>query len=311
MPRSTEPAPWTYDGFNLDPDPPEGGGGDGTGGGGTTTVLNDPAAGGGQTPPAGGGSAPPGDFRTQLPEELANDPSMAPIKDLEGLAKGYVHAQRMVGRDKVPIPADDDAAGWESVYNRLGRPEKPEDYDLSQTPTPEGVEVDDKLVDGFKAKAHEMGLNARQTAQMYDWYMSQTGEQLASTQQAQEQAYQDAERSLRREFGEAYDQHLNLARSAVKELGGDGLMAKLDQSGLGNDPDMIKFLARAGQQIAPDDLVGRGGPSRVTPDEARSRIAERQRDPEFVKAYTDGQHPGHAQAVEEMKKLHEAATAGR
>ena len=65
------------------------------------------------------------DWRSGLPEDVAGDPSLADIKDVSSLAKSYVHAQRMVGRDKVSIPQE--GAGedeWNSFYDRLGRPEK-------------------------------------------------------------------------------------------------------------------------------------------------------------------------------------------
>jgi hypothetical protein len=42
------------------------------------------------------------DWRTGLDESLRTDPSLADIKDISGLAKSYIHAQKMIGRDKLP-----------------------------------------------------------------------------------------------------------------------------------------------------------------------------------------------------------------
>ena len=44
------------------------------------------------------------DWKESLSEELRSDKSLENIKDIEGLAKSYVHAQKLVGADKIPVP---------------------------------------------------------------------------------------------------------------------------------------------------------------------------------------------------------------
>ena len=67
-------------------------------------------------------SAPAISFRDSLPEDLRNNPSLKNFNDVGGLAKSYVHAQRMIGADKIALPnqnsTDED---WANVYNKLGR----------------------------------------------------------------------------------------------------------------------------------------------------------------------------------------------
>ena len=48
-----------------------------------------------------------GDWRASLSDDIRNDPSLASIQDVNGLAKSFIHGQRMVGADKVVIPKDD------------------------------------------------------------------------------------------------------------------------------------------------------------------------------------------------------------
>ena len=43
-------------------------------------------------------------FMEMIPEELREHPSLSPIKDVGNLARSYVNAQRLIGRDKVPLP---------------------------------------------------------------------------------------------------------------------------------------------------------------------------------------------------------------
>ena len=104
----------------------------------TGSVVND---GGASTAPtvAAGSSSGSIDWRSALDEGLRSDPTLADIKDLNGLAKSYVHAQRMVGKDKLVIPGEGaDPTEWDSFYEKLGRPQDGK-YNLD----PKGIIPDD------------------------------------------------------------------------------------------------------------------------------------------------------------------------
>ena len=44
------------------------------------------------------------DWRDSIPEEIRGHSSLEHINDIGALAKSYVHAQQMVGADKVALP---------------------------------------------------------------------------------------------------------------------------------------------------------------------------------------------------------------
>ena len=46
------------------------------------------------------------DWKASLEDGVKNDPSLADIQDVSGLAKSYIHAQKMVGADKVALPKE-------------------------------------------------------------------------------------------------------------------------------------------------------------------------------------------------------------
>ena len=76
-------------------------------------------------------SAAPVGFLDSLPEDLRVEPSLRNFTDPASLAKSYVHAQRMIGADKIPLPGktatDED---WANVWSKLGRPQAPSEYQL-------------------------------------------------------------------------------------------------------------------------------------------------------------------------------------
>ena len=82
-----------------------------------------------------------GDWRASLSDDIRNDPSLASIQDVNGLAKSFIHGQRMVGADKVVIPKDDASPDemndfyntvkpyfLENIYNYLEFPPKVRPY---------------------------------------------------------------------------------------------------------------------------------------------------------------------------------------
>ena len=86
----------------------------------------------------------------QAPETPANLPEWAngvapevgawllnkQFADPQAALTSSYHLERMLGQDKIPLPKDaSDKAGWDAVWSKLGRPEKPEDYGL---PVPDG-----------------------------------------------------------------------------------------------------------------------------------------------------------------------------
>lgn len=257
------------------------------------------AQGGEGTKPADG-AAPAATGREWLPEAFRADPTFEPFKDLEGLAKSYKHAASLVGVDKAEVlrlPKAADAPEWGEVWNKLGRPEKPDGYEF-----PEGA-VPEALADGLRSTAHELGLSKTQAAKLAGWYAEQRAGEM-------KQLAEQAVTTLRGEWGKAFDDQLHAAKKALREVGGDDVMKVLDETGLGNHPAIIRMFAKLGGERGEAGLKGGASGSMsgaLTPAEAQAAIVSKQRDPEFMKAYMNKQAPTHDAAVQEMAKLFEAA----
>ena len=84
------------------------------------------------------------DWRSSLPEDIREDPSLKPLQDINSLAKSYVHSQRMLGTDKVVVPgkyATPDE--WRGFYHKVGLPEEVKDYEVTSSNT----DVDQEFFD--------------------------------------------------------------------------------------------------------------------------------------------------------------------
>ena len=219
------------------------------------------------------------DWRSSLPEELRDNATLQKYSSVESLAKGYINASSMLGKDKLLKPNSDDE--WNAFYNEMGRPEEPAGYEFPATETDSGFEVDAEMVDKFRSVAHSAGLSGKQAQQLYEWYTANNAEQFEQAVSNAENSLAESEASMRKEWGRAYDQKMEQALRAVRQFGGEPLVEELNATGLGNNPNLIKAFALAGEKIMGDQQLEGGGSNIMTPEQIKEEIAAIQNDPSF------------------------------
>lgn len=248
-------------------------------------------------------AAAPVGFLDSLPEDLRMEPSLRNFTDPAALAKSYVHAQRMIGADKIPLPGksatDED---WANVWAKLGRPQDPSGYELKVG----GEFLGDGELEAFRKSAFEAGLNNRQVDRMAKFLEETvTGARTAGEQMAEKAVY-EAEQELRQEFGQAFEQRMAMAFNAAKQLLGDADILDevrlADGRMLGDHPQIVRMFAKLAEQIGEDNLLGETTEMIMTPQEASMRIAEMTR---RDGPYWDKLHPEHDKYVDEVLRLRE------
>ena len=262
---------------------------------------------------ASGEPAPQDDWKSSLPEDLRMDPSIANQPSVESMGRSYVSAQRMVGLDKIAVPTEHSTdEEWTQVFDKLGRPESPEGYDLEMNNIPAGLEANPQLVDWFAGTAHDIGLTPRQAQALADRYNVMAGEVEQSPDEmaiAAEAKEQEGVRSLQREYGKALDTKIGTAKAVLSQYGGDDLleMRLEDGTALASNPSLVRTLVNIGDfmqnKLGEDTLRGaKTGGSAMTPADAQRELSQVQ-----VQGgpYWDQMHPGHAAAVAESLRLNE------
>lgn len=239
-------------------------------------------------------------WKDSLPEDLRAEKALESIQDVQGLAKSYVHAQKMIGTDKIPVPnkyaTEED---WQAVYAKLGRPENADGYEFNFD---ENTEVDENALKNFKEAAHKYGLLPQQAQGIMNFYNEMTQNFMSDVNSKSEQARMNAEQSLKKEWGPAYDNKLNQAGAiANKYLDKDFMDVTLsDGTRLGDHPGFVKAFANIAGDLGEDKLVQATGPQYMTPAEIDKQIATLQQN---GSAYWSKNHPGHAAAVQEVQDL--------
>lgn len=155
--------------------------------------------------------------------------------------------------------ASEEKAGEEAGEEEKKSEGAPEKYEFA---APEGMELDEEALGAFEPVAREMNLTQEQAQQFVNLY----GEQIARVQEAQlaqwnktvdgwlDEAKKDEEIG-----GKAFSETLDTARKALSEFGTPELLKALDDSGMGNHPEVIRFAAKVGKAVSDDRIHSGGG----------------------------------------------------
>ncbi len=245
----------------------------------------------------------PVSFLESLPEELRNEPSLRNFTDPGALAKSYVHAQRMIGADKVTIPSKSATPEeWREVFTKLGAPQEANAYEFAESE----VSVSDDLVGNFRERALTAGLTNAQANEMMGFVRDTISGLENDMTETTEKALYEGEQELRQEFGQAFDQRIELAQMAARDLLGDteifDQITLSDGRMLGDHPMVVKMFSQLAEQIGEDNLEGAPSELIMTPQEAQRQISEMTR---RDGPYWDKMHPEHDTYIQEVLRLRE------
>jgi len=248
-------------------------------------------------------------WKEAIPEDLRNDPNISKFTELEALAKSYVNATRMIGQDKVAVPNNNSTDDqWNEVYDKLGRPESPDKYQLDIKS--EAVPLDEGAIKSFAENAHQLGLNNKQAQGILEFYKNSMEGSLQQNQVDMETAQANAEQELRKEWGRAYEDNIKKAGAVAKaNMDANILDMQLkDGTRLGDHPAVIKGFANIANLMSEDKLVSTESENvsqGIDYDAEISKIVNDRDGPYWNKA-----HPDHDKIVQKVFNLRTMMTNG-
>ena len=195
------------------------------------------------------------DWVDTFPDEVKKNVSR--YKTPEELAKAYVNLQSQLGKS-TQIPGKDASdEDWSKWYTRIGRPDSPDGYELSN------VERDAKLPEDqqgaeqqFARTAHQHGLTKEQARQTWKSLLDQSAGVLSAINASRKEALAKVDTELRSELGGEYNAGLQLMKRVVNRFADGNARRALDE-GLGNDPRLVRMLIGIGKVMSEDTLEGR------------------------------------------------------
>ncbi len=259
------------------------------------------------TPPPAGEGYPAGDWRATLPDDLKQEPSLKVIHSVEAMTKSYINAQKAIGADKVVLPGkhatDED---WQKFYDATGRPAL-DKYELPEIKDARVVTKEN--LNALKPIAHKLGVNPKQLEPVLNWFEQNLANSEKAKADQSTAAQLESLRGLQTEWGKAFEQKSAwAARVIAEDMGADGLKFMKDHPEFGNNPLLIKYFAKVGEDRYKEDKVLNpgGGKGIPTPVEAIRQVndilAQGTAHP-----YGNVDHPNHKAAVADVQELMNSA----
>lgn len=243
------------------------------------------------------------DFPDDLRGYIANKKFQTP-KDV---AESYRNLEKLAraGEDKLArIPdRDDDADGFNALYDKLGRPKEAKEYEFKLGE----FGGDEKIENFFRETFHKTGLNKKQAAQFVAEWNGVMENAMKEQNEAQSREIETQINGLKKEWGPAYDQKVQqnakvLERFGLKAEEAAGVLDALDKSA--GFAKTMKFLDAIAQGMGEENFVGgqsggKGGA--LSPQQAKDKLEGLKQDPLWTERYMRGEPSAREEAQRLMK----------
>lgn len=169
-------------------------------------------------------------------------------------------------KEYVPDPnkSDADNAAAKAEHDKTKPAEKKPEDQADRVPAdgkytltmPDGVEVDQELLDAIGPDFKDIGLTNAQAQRLADRFIQV--QQDRATKQVEGwgktvQKWADDAKADADIGGDKWDATVTASRRAVSKLGTPALREYLEASGGGNHPELIRFMAKVGAMISDDN----------------------------------------------------------
>lgn len=185
---------------------------------------------------------------------LSDTPNTKPAADTSSPAAGAPAAETGAAE-----PEAKDGATPATAEDKPAERVAPEKYEFKPA---EGHELDADLLGEFEGVARELNMPQAEAQALVDRLAPKITARFANQQaQAVEAAsteWATATKSDKEIGGDALTENLSLARKALETFGSPELRTLLEDSRLGNHPEVVRFMARAGRAISADSKLVTG-----------------------------------------------------
>lgn len=154
-----------------------------------------------------------------------------------------------------------------------GKSKAPEQYETFSMP--DGMEVDTEMVEQFTPIAKELSLSQEDAQKLVGLYATKVQEQVASAQNEWakvQDGWRQTAKADEEIGGGAFKDSVALAKKALNTLGTPELVEALNQTGMANHPEMIRFAYNVGKTISEDNMGSGKGKANEIPQNQASRM---------------------------------------
>jgi hypothetical protein len=220
----------------------------------TTTVISDQGSNGNGETWAAGLQVEENRALVEAKQWKSPDDAVKSYRELE------THASKALRLPGEGATAED----WNAFYSKLGRPEKPEGYELklNAETVPSDFPYDEASAIEFRNWAHGEGLAPKQAQGLHDRFVKWQADQFTKAREDAAAKEANAHRAIVGEWGDpdtsAYRQNIELAGRAIQQLGLKEALVEggaLSADGAIRHPAIAKAMAKIGKELYAEDTL--------------------------------------------------------
>ena len=249
-----------------------------------------------------------------MSEDVRGSKSLAVIKNLNDLAKRTVHAEKMIGKNKIAVPkAGADQTEWDAFQAAVAQanpalkvPDTAADYKFD---IPDGMEsvITDERLTASKELAKAVGVTQAQFEQFMaaDLAQAKAAQDAAVVEQGR---VDDAnELALKKEWGEAYPERQHIVKRLIAEAFGTDSTAHMEfLEEFGGNPAFVRFAAVIGSRMVESNALV-ASLTNSTPTEALKHIADLRATPGYMQMSSDMTAEQRTDITAQIRELHKEA----
>jgi len=250
-------------------------------------------------------------WKSALPEEMRAEKCLDLFQDVQGMAKSLIHAQRAIGKPSLAIPSDKSAqSDWDAWYEAGGRPKSADDYEFGPAKDIPEEAWDKDAAAEFKKLAHSLGLSKKQVTELAKMENARLAKAVTRHAEETESARANAEKTLRAEWKDAYDEQIHLAKAFIAKTTDEGDQRDEIVTLAGNNPQFVKWVAGWGMKMAESKGIDTSQFKR-TPSQSLERAEELRSTPGYVSGQLKETDPyRHKKITEELTEIYQHVYAG-
>jgi len=246
-------------------------------------------------------------WKEAISQEFRNDPNIEKFTEIDALAKSYINATQMIGKDKVAVPNKNSTEEqWNEVFDKLGRPASADKYTLDVKS--DIVPLNEGDVKQFAENAHKLGLSNKQAQGVLEFYKNNMESNAHQSKVDTETSQAQAEQQLRKEWGRDFEANVKRAGALAKANLNTEILDLELKNGMrvGDHPEMIKGFAKIASLLTEDKIMS-------PEDENASKTSDIESEISSIMDNKDGpywnkQHPDHDKMVQQVYTLREMLT---
>lgn len=140
----------------------------------------------------------------------------------------------------------------EAFHKALGRPDKPEEYEF---PEVNGQKNNPEVVAHFQKEFHRLGVPKDTAKELAVTYNNLIQGMVKADLEKRAAERTEAETKLKAELGDKYDASIEMVRRVWKKLSNSEFDAFVNETKIGNDPRLIRFMIEVAKKTGEDQSI--------------------------------------------------------